>query len=394
MIEFKKHVWAEINLDAIKNNINGFRTLVGDTEIIAVIKANAYGHGALETAKLLTEIGVNTFAVASLREVAELRNGGIKGNILILGYTAPEDSKALLDFSASQTVFSKEYALALAESLRGIDKKLNIHIKLNTGMNRLGFDCRNIDNTVADVTEVLKKDCFCFDGIFTHFASADRDGDESLDFTKLQAQKFMNVCEGLAAVGFVPKIRHCCNSAGIITMPNMHLDAVRLGVSLYGLTPDPNLELPIKLQPAMSLKSTVAMISKAEAGESVSYGRTFKAEKETKLATVTIGYADGYPRLLSGKGEVLIGGSRCKILGRVCMDQLVADVTHLADIQEGDEVVLIGRQGDEFISAEEIAALSGTINYEIVCGISRRAPRYYFKNKKLVSVTDYMLKEN
>ena len=366
MIEFKKHVWAEIDLEAIKENVENFKALAGSSKIIAVLKANAYGHGVLEIGRLLSGMGVDSFAVASLREAAELRKGGIKDKILILGYTAPEDANALLDYSVSQTVYSKDYALALSENLRGQDKKLNIHIKLNTGMNRLGFDCKNKDSAVAEIAEVLKDSRFNFEGIFTHFASADKGGDSSLDFTQLQASRFTETCEALETLGFVPKIRHCCNSAGIITMPNMHLDAVRLGISLYGLTPDTGLELPVALHPAMSLKATVAMIHKVDAGETVSYGRTFKAKKETRLATVTIGYADGYPRLLSEKGEVLIGGSRCKITGRVCMDQLVVDISHLSHVKAGDEVVLIGKQGDEFISAEEIAKLSGTINYDIV----------------------------
>ncbi len=393
MFEFKNHIWAEIDLDAIKHNVSAFKESAKGSRIIAVIKANAYGHGAVETAKLLSENGIDGFAVSSLREAIELRRAGIKGLILILGYTSPADAEALVDHNISQTVFSKEYALALSEKLNVTGKKLNIHIKLNTGMNRLGFNCKNPDEAAKEIAEILRLDCFGFEGIFTHFAAADRGGDPELEFTKLQADCFLAVCNALANLGFSPEIRHCCNSAGIITMPHMHLDAVRLGISLYGLTPDTSLPLPIKLQPAMSFKSTVAMVHTAESGDTVSYGRTFKAEKETLLATIPVGYADGYPRLLSGKGEVLINGSRCKIVGRVCMDQLVADITHLPDTKVGDEVVLFGRQGNEYISIEEIAELCGTINYEIICGISRRVPRHYYKNQKLVSTDDYVLRE-
>lgn len=393
MIEFKKHVWAEIDLDAIKHNIAVVKKLTNGSDIIAVIKANAYGHGAVETANCLIRCGIDSFAVSSLREAVELRQAGIKGSVLILGYTTPDEAKSLVDYGISQAVFSKEYADALAERLLPSGEKLNIHIKLNTGMNRLGFNCKHPQRATEEIAEVLNKDCFNFEGLFTHFASADRGGDAELEFTKLQAERFTAVCDSLKAKGRTPKIRHCCNSAGIFTMSDSHLDAVRLGISLYGLTPDPALELPINLRPAMSFKSTVSMVHTVENGDSVSYGRTYKAQKETRLATIAVGYADGYPRLLSGKSEVLIGGTRCRLTGRVCMDQIVVDVSHIPEVREGDEVVLFGRQGEEFIPVEEIANICDTINYEIVCGISRRVPRYYFENGKLVTTADYVLKE-
>ena len=393
MIELKKHIWAEIDLDAIAKNVSTFRTLVKNSEIIAVIKANAYGHGAGETAELLTHIGIDHFAVSSVREAMELRLHGIRGKILILGYTAPEEAPLLADYGISQSVYSETYAASLVKSLRDSGKKLNVHIKLNTGMNRLGFNCTTDPDAAEKIGAVLSEDCFTFEGIFTHFSSADKCGDPDLKYTALQAERFLGICRKLETLGHTPKLRHCCNSAGIVTMPHLHLDAVRLGVSLYGLTPDTGLKLPIKLHPALCLKSTVAMVQEIESGETISYGRTFRTKEKMKVATVPVGYADGYPRMLSGKGEVLIGDKRCKILGRVCMDQLIADVSHLEDIHEGDEVVLIGRQGDEFISAEEIASLCETINYEIVCGISRRVPRYYLKNEGIVSITDYVYEE-
>lgn len=394
MIELKKHIWSEIDLDAIEKNVTAFSKLAKDSKVFAVIKANAYGHGAHETAEFLTSIGISHFAVASVREAMELRSHGIDGKILILGYTSPEEAVLLADYGISQTVYSENYAAALAEKLTETDKKLNIHIKLNTGMNRLGFNCTTDDKAAEKIAKILQQPCFSFEGIFTHFASADKDGDPELSFSKLQGDRFLKVCGELEDLGYAPKLRHCCNSAGIVTMPHLHLDAVRLGISLYGLTPDPNLDLPVELNPALRLKSTVALVQEIDENQSVSYGRTFNALSKMKIATVPVGYADGYPRLLSGKGEVLIGGTRCKILGRVCMDQLIVDVSHLTEVKEGDEVVLIGKQGEEFISAEEIATLCGTINYEIVCGISRRVPRYYIKNGAVVSVTDYVYEEN
>ena len=394
MLELKKHIWSEIDLDAIKENLSAFSKLAKDSEVIAVIKANAYGHGAHETAEFLTSIGVSRFAVASVREAMELRAHGIDGSILILGYTAPEDIPLLADNGISQSVYSEAYAAALAERLTESDKKLNIHIKLNTGMNRLGFNCTTDERAAEKIAKILQLPCFAFEGIFTHFASADKSGDPDLSFSEIQGKRFLKVCRKLKSLGYTPKLRHCCNSAGIVTMPHLHLDAVRLGISLYGLTPDVDLELPVKLHPALCLKSTITMVQEIDENQSVSYGRTFNATSKMKIATVPVGYADGYPRLLSGKGEVLISGKRCKVLGRVCMDQLIVDVSSISDICEGDEVVLIGKQGAEFISAEEIASLCGTINYEIVCGISRRVPRYYIKNGKIQSVTDYLYEVN
>ena len=393
MVELKKHIWSEVDLDAIENNVSAFRGIVKNSEIIAVIKANAYGHGAPKIAAFLEGIGINMFAVASVREALELRRNGIAGKIIILGYTAPEEATILANNDISQSVYSESYALALAENLKGIGKRLNIHVKLNTGMNRLGFNCCTDPDSAKKISAVLQNDCFCFEGIFTHFASADRGGDQDLEFTRLQSVRFLNVCNELKNMGYVPKLRHCCNSAGIVTMPDMQLDAVRLGISLYGLTPDEGLDLPIALSPALSLKSTISLVQVIESGETVSYGRTFRANGKMRIAAVSVGYADGYPRLLSGKGEVLIGGTRCKILGRVCMDQLIVDVSHLTDVKEGAEVVLIGQQGEERISAEDIARLCGTINYEIVCGVSHRVPRYYLKNCEIVSTTDYVYEE-
>lgn len=391
VIEFMKRVWVEIDLDCITENISEIRKILPDPRIIAVVKANGYGHGALEVAQHFESIGVDFFAVSSLREAMDLRNGGINGKILILGFTSPDEAGVLTDNGFSQTVYSYEYAKALSSALGG--KELDIHIKLNTGMNRLGFDCCDAD-PIDEIENTLGLTGLRFEGIFTHFASADFDGDDSGEFTKLQYSRFINVSDRLESDGFHPVLRHCCNSAATLFYPEFGLDAVRLGIIIYGLTPSADLKLPCKLRPAMTFKAVVSMIHTVKKGQTLSYGRTHKAERDMTAATVTVGYADGYPRFMSDKGEVLIGGKRCKILGRVCMDQMIVDISGVENVKSGDEVVLFGRQGDEFIPVEEIAEFGGTINYEIVCGISRRVPRYYLKNGKKITVHDYLLGED
>lgn len=393
MMHFKNRVWAEINLDAIRENIETIKSIAKDSRLIAIIKADGYGHGAVEVGRYLESLGIDFFGVSSSREAMELRIGGIKGNILILGYTHPEEAELLADNNISQAVFSKEYALSLSEYLNKCNKKLNVHIKLNTGMNRIGFDCQG-ENSFEDIAEALSQDSLIFEGLFTHFAAADKDGDPDDIFTNTQYSRFLNCANKLEKLGFNPKIKHCCNSAATLLQTDKHLDAVRTGIIIYGFTPSKNLELPCKLNPAMAFKTVVSMVHTLKKGEGVSYGLTFFAEKNMKVATVAVGYADGYPRFMSRKGEVLIDGKRCKILGNVCMDQMIVDVSHIDNVNIGDEVVLFGEQKENFISAEEIATIGNTINYEIICGISRRVPRYYIGNGKKITVNDYLIKEN
>ncbi len=393
MIEFKKRVWAEIDLDAIKQNIENIRSFTGNTRLIAVIKADGYGHGAVELGHYFQSIGIDFFAVSSLREAMELRQGGIHGNILVLGYTTPDEAEILADNNISQAVYSEAYAAELSETLRPVGKCLKIHIKLNTGMNRIGFNCCG-EPKIAEIEKAVTAPGLIFEGLFTHFAAADRDGDPNGTFTQLQYDRFMTVCNALENDGYHPQIRHCCNSAGTLLHPDKQLDAVRPGIIMYGLTPSDGLKLPCALSPAMTFKAVVSMIHPISKAECVSYGLTFKAPRDMLLATITAGYADGYPRYLSNCGEVLIHGHRCPIVGKVCMDQTVVDISNVPDVKEGDEVVMFGSQDGAFLPVEEIAKTGGTVNYEIVCGISRRVPRYYYQNGRRVSVHDYLLKEN
>lgn len=371
--------YASVNLDALKTNINLIKTHSKNSEVIAVIKANAYGHGAVPVARFLESIGVNYFAVARLSEALELRRNNIDGKILILGYTPPESADILAENNISQAVFSEVYATELSKNLT---KPLNVHIKLNTGMNRLGFNCT--DNFDLDgIISTLKLKNLMFEGIFTHFATADRSGDITGEFTQVQYSRFKNACESLKSHGFTPEIRHCSNSAAAILNGEMEMDAVRLGIAMYGLKPDRELDLP-DLQPVLEFKTTVAQVKKLKQGEGVSYGLTYKAEKDMKIATLAAGYADGVPRVISSKGRVLIGGEYCEILGRVCMDQMVVDVTNVKSVKMGDTVTLLGCDNGLEITADEWATIANTINYEIVCDISHRVPRYYTLDGKFV----------
>ncbi len=389
MVDYKKHAWAEIDLDAFKSNLNKIKSFVGECQVIAVIKADAYGHGAIKLGQCLNKLGVKSFAVSCVREAMELRKNGIEGDILILGYTDPDEIELLSTYDFAQSVYSLDYAKAISSKLQTCKKSINIHVKLNTGMNRLGFNCcENL--SINEIVEALNLPYLNFEGLFTHFAAADRDGDPDSHFTHTQYNRFLKVKTELENKGFTPKVCHCCNSAGTLLQTDMHLNAVRTGIILYGLKPDSSLCLPIELSPVMSFKATVSSIYKIAANQGVSYGLTFKAEKDLTAATVTVGYADGYPRFLSGCGEVLINGKRCRILGRVCMDQMVVDITDVDDVAIGSEVVLIGKSMGEEITADEIAKLGNTINYEIVCGISKRVPRYYIKNGKTADCVDYL----
>lgn len=392
MIEYKKRIWVEINLDAIEHNLKAIKSVCKTAEVIAVIKADGYGHGAVELGLFLQSEGVKFFAVSSLREAVELRRGGIKCKILVLGYTSPVEAQTLSDENISQAVSSYDYAKALSDHLT-IGSAINIHIKLNTGMNRIGFNCCHGDQS-KDIERSLTLEGLRFEGLFTHFAVADLDGDPTGEYTEKQYERYILVSKKLENDGFSPIMRHCCNSAATLLNPEKQLDAVRPGIILYGLTPAVGLKLPVTLKPAMTFKAVVSMLHEAQIGDGVSYGLTYHATNNRMLATITAGYADGFPRFLSNKGKVLIGGVPCPIVGKVCMDQTVVDVTDVKNIKEGDEAVLFGEQCGEILPVEEIASIGNTVNYEIVCGISRRVPRYYFKEGKQVTVHDYLIQED
>lgn len=361
-------------MNALKHNFESIKRLAGDCRLMPVVKADAYGHSAKDIALALQAMNADAFAVSNLNEACVLRENGIKAPILILGYTPPEAAEELVKYDIIQSVFSAEYAKALSCQAQLCGKKIKIHIKLDTGMGRIGFDCRDRRlNGISDAIAAAGMDGFIFDGIFTHFAHSDRITEDG--FTDEQYRLFSKAVKQFCDAGMKPQTVHCCNSAALCRDTDKHSDICRVGIILYGLTPAEGFELPFEPIPVMTVKSVVSMVKDIRPGDSVSYGRTFKAQKNMRIATVSAGYADGYPRLLSNRGEVIIGGKRAKIVGRICMDQFSVDVTHIPQVKAGDEVILLGKE----LPAEELARLCGTINYEIVCGFSARVPRIVIK---------------
>ena len=389
-ISKRKRFWAEIDMNAAEKNFNIIKgKLSENTKLCCVVKANAYGHGAVYLSKLYENLGADFFAVSNIEEAMQLRNNGIKTPILILGYTPTSCASILAENNISQSVFSYSYAKELSASAKADGVNVKIHIKLDSGMGRIGFDSiHDIDKTVETIADVCNMEGLVREGIFTHFALAD-DGVDGVEFTKLQYERFTNITNKLASRNIEFEIRHCANSATTFEYPEYHLDMVRVGVVLYGVAPSNKVRGCEELTPVMSLKSVISMIKEIEQGDTVSYGCTFKAEKKTKIATAPVGYADGFWRSNAQNGtQMLIRGQRVNIVGRVCMDQLMLDVTDIKGVREGDYITLIGTDKDETITADELAKNNGTIGYEMICSIGERVPRFYIKNHEIVFVKD------
>jgi len=380
-----RSVWAEINLDNLAHNMREIRRLTDKNAMVtAVIKADGYGHGAKHIVETLLENGADRFAVAVLDEALDLRGFGIGKPILIMGYTQPERAREVVENDIEQAVYTYEVAKAISDESVKQNKKAKIHIKIDTGMGRIGL--RPEEKVVDFVKKISKLPNIIIEGIFTHFAIAD---DADKDYTYKQFEKFNWTINKLKEAGIKINIRHCANSATIIDLPDMHLDMVRAGIILYGLAPSFDVMLDrIDLKQVMSLKACISHVKEIEADESVSYGRKYIAAKKSKIASLPLGYADGYTRMLSGKAEALVKGVRVPIAGRICMDQCMIDVTGIDDVNVGDEVVLFGEQMGAFISIDELAEKLDTINYEIVCMISKRVPRVYTKNGKVVNIVN------
>ncbi len=369
--------YAAIDLGAIKNNMDSMHAaLKPGTKMLGVIKSNGYGHGSIEVGTLLEKLDyVFGCAVATPEEGEALRQAGIKKPIIILGYSFPYSYDLIVKEDMRPAVFKEGDLDGLCEAAKKAGKKLRVHIKVDTGMGRIGISPD--DEGFAFVKELLKREELEVEGIFTHFARAD-------EYDKTSAKHQIELFKGFInriekELGYSIPIRHCSNSAGILELPDANMDMVRAGITMYGLMPSDEVSLgEIKLTPAMSVHSHISFIKTVHAGQSISYGGLFTAKEDMRVATVPLGYGDGYPRMLTGKGSVLIRGKRCPILGRVCMDQFMVDVSHIPGLKEGEEVVLMGKQGEEEITAEEIGNLSGRFNYELVCLITDRLPRVYY----------------
>ena len=397
MKSFLRRTWAKIDLDAIEHNYNEIRNHVSpESEIMCVIKADGYGHGAIFLAREYERLGVKRFAVSNIEEAMQLREHGIKSPILILGFTPADLAKVLADNNISQAVLSEEYAEELSKYAQRDSVTVKAHIALDTGMSRIGFMYQNIDRDFASIDtieRVCKLPSLNFEGIFTHFFVSD-EAEEGKEDTLCQYKCFDNAIAKLSARGIEFPLRHCANSGAIIDYPDTHINMVRAGIILYGLAPSGKLEGKLNLIPAMQLKSVIAQIKTVEPDAKVSYGGTFTTSRPTKIATVPIGYADGYTRALGNNARMIVNGKYAPIIGRVCMDQLMLDITDIENVSTGDEVTVIGTDGDCRVSAEEIANLTNTINYEIICIIGKRVPRVYFKNGKNVGTLDYIYPSN
>lgn len=370
-----KRCWASVDLAALSQNYRSIRRfLTPGCRYLAIVKADGYGHGAATVASLLQKEGADWFGVATMEEALKLRRQGIYRPILVLGYTDPAAAPILASNTITQTLFSEEYALQLAQEAARADCTVDCHVKIDTGMSRLGFEAEN-PGTVPLIENLAAESRLHLTGIFTHFAVADEDTEVSREFTERQFTLFMQVCNRLQAAGVNVGLRHCCNSAGTLLHPDYHLDMCRIGLSQYGLDPDPCMKDLLQIRPAMSLYTVVSMVKEIPAGATVSYGRQYTAPSPRRIATVAIGYADGYPRALSNRAEMLLHGKRAPVVGRVCMDQLMLDVTDIPEARMGDIAVAAGCEGGESITFDDWARWAGTINYEVLCGISKRVPR-------------------
>ena len=381
--------WVEINLDALECNFDAVREeLPENMKILAVVKANAYGHGAIGVAKFL-EDKADYLAVAATDEALELRKNGVNCPILILGHIPYGDYDNIVKFNITPTIsdFYEAELLSKAAVKAGVTAPL--HIAVDTGMNRIGFPLNS--ESVKDIKAINSLPNVEIEGIFSHFAAADM-ADKA--YTRKQVEKFDGFVKSLSEIGVDAPIKHLYNSAAIADLEKKY-DMVRQGIILYGLRPSDEVEFNnIKVpQPVMSMKTRVVQVKTLPAGECISYGCTFTTEKETKVATLCAGYADGVTRVLSNNGEVLIRGKRAKIIGRVCMDQFMVDVTDIPDVEAGDTATIFGTDGDERISVDEIAKKANTINYEIICNINSRVTRVYMKNGKVESAFGYLLSE-
>lgn len=394
MTDILKRTWAEINLDAFAYNYQQIRKAIAPSaKLCAVIKADAYGHGAVRVAEELQALGTDFFAVSNLEEALQLRLSGISIPILVLGYTPTSHVKTLSEQNISQCVYAWDYAQKLSAEAVKQQVEIKAHLKIDTGMNRIGFHLSEspTEEEIQPLLSVCRLPHLDWQGIFTHFAVAD-EAQDGKDFTKHQMHCFTRACQILQQHGFTFPLRHVSNSAAILDYPQTHMDMVRAGIILYGLYPSAKVQHNQKLHPTLALKSVVSHVKVIQKGDTVSYGRIFTAEHAMKIITVPIGYADGYPRILSLNGaDVLVGGKRCKIVGRICMDQLMADASKLDSVQIGDEVTLIGRDGEEEITADELAGYQESINYEVICDIGKRVPRVYYKKGKIVSVSNQIL---
>lgn len=389
-LEFEKHCWAEVDLDALTHNFKLIAAHAAPAKVCAVVKAGAYGHADGMVCQTLQAAGAEWFAVSCLAEALHLRSGGVTGHILILGHTDPAYAAQLISNDLTQAVFSGAYAQALSENARAAGGRVKAHLKVDTGMGRLGFDARSEEHIEACVS-ALAGCCglpgLQVTGLFQHFAVADSHAPADVAYTAGQHDRFVKVAEALKGRGVALETVHCCNSAALTEHPEWGMDLVRPGIILYGC--DPSDEVHFEgLRPVLRLKARVSQVKTIEAGQSLSYGLLYTAPNARRVATLCVGYADGYPRSLTNQGVCSIHGQSAPVIGRVCMDQLMVDVTDLDGVDAGDEACIFGAPGCDTI--EDVARKAGTIPYEIMCALALRVPRVYLKGGEAVGLADYL----
>lgn len=391
MDKFLRRTWAEVDADAISSNFQAIREAAdSNSQIMCVIKADGYGHGAVFLAKLYEKLGAARFAVSNIEEALQLRENGVTLPILILGFTPADMAAELANNNISQAVFSEDYAKELSDCAVRNDVQVRIHIKLDTGMSRIGFmyqDRERDSTSIYEIQRVCSLPGLVTEGIFTHFAVSD-EGIDGKEATMHQFSCFSDAVSRLTRRGIHFDVVHCSNSGAIADYPQAHMDCVRAGIILYGLSPSQKLSNALKLRPAMKIKSVIAQVKTVEAGTAVSYGGTFVTDRPTRIATVPIGYADGYSRSLSNRAYMSVNGKKAPVIGRVCMDQVMLDVSNIDNVKTGDEVIVIGDGTDGAMSFDDVAEMTGTINYEVVCLVGKRVPRVYIRDGKNIGIMD------
>lgn len=384
MLTSKARAWLEIDLTKIAHNMQEIHRLIPKTtKVMGIVKANAYGHGDIEIAKALQKCGVDFFGVSSIDEAIVLREAGIQDEILILGYTPPQHFHYVIEYDIIQTFLSYDYALKCDEYAKEHQCKMRGHIKIDTGMSRLGIICKDNHYHIDEVKQIYQLEHLQCEGIFSHFSVSDSLDVDSKAYTTHQITCYERVLKDLKEANINPGITHLQNSYGILNYGHLNYDYVRPGLLFLGVTSDDSIQIQTNpnFQPILQLKANVSMVKEVEEGDSVSYGRNYRANKKEKIATVSIGYADGYPRIISNTHpQVLIHGTRCEIVGNICMDQLMVNVSHLEDVKEGDIVTLIGTDGEETITVDELTRWAHTINNDTFCWFSARVPRIYKEN--------------
>ena len=391
-MDYLKRTWAEISLDNLNHNYHALREkLPSECRFLGVVKADAYGHGAVPVSRHLKELGAEFLAVSNFEEATQLRCNGIRGPILILGYTPVKYAEDLAKMGIRQEVHSLEYARALNERLKGLHRRLRVHIKLDTGMSRLGFFAYDHEQTVDELKEVARMDNLLIEGVFTHFPVADSIDGADENFTRTQFERFTSMLTTLQGVGIKPEIRHCCNSGASILYPEYAMDMIRPGIATYGVLPSGDLRGRIELKPVMSLRSTIFQIRDFEPNITVSYGRTYTTRDPERIAVVGIGYADGLPRSFSNNISFLLHGKRVPQVGRICMDMCMIDISKVPEAQVNDVVTVFGEDGGDEIEVESLSNRLNTIPYEILCGINERIPRIYLDGEEQTEILQYIV---